>query len=129
MGVLEALGVDAAGGLLVGEAVVVLEMLFEAGEFGLERGDEDRVRWVVVNVAEFFWVVFQIVEFPLIFFPKVDQFVGFGADAVVGAGVVMAGIVVVAVVHGFAPVVRNFAFEEGDEAAALDVGGDFDAGE
>ena len=66
-------------------------------------------------------VVDEVVEFPLIFFPKVNEFVRGGADAVMGAGVVVAGIMVVAVVETGAPVGGVLGFEEGDEAAALHV--------
>ena len=50
-----------------------------------------------------------------------------GADAVVGAGVVVAWVVVVAVVHRGAPVGGCGACEDGLERAALQVGGDLQA--
>ena len=57
-------------------------------------------------------VIAEVEHFPLIFFPKVDELVGFGADAEVGAGVVVSGVVVVAVIHAGAPTSGSFAFEE-----------------
>ena len=96
---------------MIGEAVVVLELFFESGEFGFQRGEENGVGRVVVDVVELFRILDQVVEFPLIFFPKMDELVSFGADTVVGAGIMVTRIMGIALLHAGAPVRRSFALE------------------
>ena len=49
-------------------------------------------------------IVHQVEQLPLILLPEINQLVGTRADAVVRAGVVVARVVVIAVVHRRAPV-------------------------
>ena len=64
-----------------------------------------------------------------VLFPVVDELVRGRADAVVGGGVVMAGVVIVAVVETRAPVGGRFAAQQRDERTALHRGRDGQAGE
>ena len=80
---------------------------------------------VTIKVFELIRVGFEVVEFPLSKFVKVDEFVAFGADAVVAGDLMVGRILVVVVVDGFTPVVGLVAFEQWDEGSALHVAGCF----
>lgn len=76
----------------------------------------------VINVAHFVGIENEVEAFPFFRGREVNEFVGLGANAVLLAGVVVAGFVVVAIVKTFAPVARLRASEDREHAAALDVG-------
>ena len=96
----------------IGELVVVLGLLFEAGEFGFQRGHDLGMCGAVVDVVKLVGVGAEIETFPLILFPEVDLFVGGGSDAVMSARIVITGVVIVAVVHARAPIGRGLTFQD-----------------
>src|SRR5262249_59394394 len=108
--------------LLVGKLVVVFNLLLEAVQFGFKLRDEFMLVRVVVNIAQFVWIPYEVIKFPLVLFPEVNQFVRRGADAVVGAGVMVALVVIVPVVIAGPPTSREVPFQQGHEAFALHFG-------
>ena len=66
-------------------------------------------------------IVHEIEQLPLILVPEIDQFVGLRADAVMGPGVVVSGIVVVAIVHRGPPVGRCTPAQHWQQAPPLHV--------
>ena len=98
-------------GFGVGVLSVVFEFLLEPGDLGFQVGEEflhfgfAGIGCGIEQVALFVGVVDEVEEFVGVAVPVVDELVGFGADAEMGHGVVVAGAVVVAVVEGLPPVV------------------------
>lgn len=93
--------------------VLVLELTSEALELCFQLFGEFCHGWLTVKVLLFTRVSFEIEQFPSVDFPVMDEFVGGGAYAVMGSGVVMSRIVVVPVVHGCAPVAWRISGEYG----------------
>ncbi len=91
--------------------VPVLEVIFEAIQFAREAGHGLFLVWIIVEVAQFIGVFDEVKQFPLILFPEMDQLVRLGADAVMGAGIMVAGIMIITVIHAGAPIPRALAFE------------------
>ena len=63
----------------------------------------------------------KIKKFPLILFPVVDEFVSVSANSLVNSGVIITGVVLVAVIEAGSPVRRLLAFQERQKAATLHV--------
>ena len=101
----------------------------EPDDFGFQFGDGRSLGRISDEVLLLGRIFDEVEEFPGVRFPIVDEFVGRRADAVVGASVVVAGVVVVAVVNRVAPAGGFFAAQNRGEGAAVHVGGDFHAGE
>jgi hypothetical protein len=100
-------GIDVVGRQAIGELVGIAEVPFELGETFLELGDDWLGPGIRVEIPHFFGVLLEVIEFPLILAPEVNEFVSGSADSVVGASVVMTGIVVVAIIEGVTPVIRR----------------------
>ena len=81
------------------------EVLQEFFDFGLPRirGRKEQVVLLIGIIDE----IEELISIPV---PKIDEFVGLCADAVMGDRVVMSGTVVIAIVERFPPVLRGFTF-------------------
>jgi hypothetical protein len=64
--------------LTVGELVLILDRLLEAVKFGFEFGHSALEMGLVIDIPQFLGVHPQIVHFPLILFPKMNEFMGLG---------------------------------------------------
>lgn len=104
-------------------------------EFGAEflvaifhRLEDFGVLRVIVNADHFLGIFDEVEKLPFFGAGEVKEFVLICAYAVVG-GDVVGGFSGVEVVDGIAPVIGGFAFvfQDGNQAFALDVFGDFDA--
>ena len=104
---------------------VVAIAFLESEELFADIVDQLFLLGVAIKVFELIGIGFEVVEFPLSKFVKVDEFIAFGADAVVAGDLMVGRILVVVVVDGFTPVVGLVAFEQWDEGSALHVAGCF----
>ncbi len=93
----------------------------------MQFGADVSVGGVVVNAVHLVRVGEQVVEFVFVEVVEVDEFVLLGADAVVPADTVPAGVFVVVVVETLTPIGGGFALHERQEALALHVIGLVDA--
>ena len=105
----------------------ILDAIFFEDEAIFGVGDGGGVGGIVYEVMEFVGILGEIVEFPGVDVVEEDEFFGGGADAVVGLDAVIAWVMVVAVIHGGAPIGWGFATEERGEASALHLRGDGEA--
>jgi hypothetical protein len=113
--------VDSWRRLPVRELVVVLYLLFQTVKLGLERVNHRLLCRVIVEIVHFRRILQQIVKFPLVPFPKINQFVSFSSHAVMRSSVMITGIVIVPVIESRAPVGRAFASHQRYEAPALHI--------
>ena len=112
--------------LLVRELVVVLELTLQAGELLFESGHGRLLGGIgVTHCGSSSGSFTRSNSSHWSPSSKSKSACGSGSHTVVRAGVVVSGVVVVAIIQARAPVLRGLAVEEGNEAPALHVGGTF----
>ena len=98
-------------------------------EFFVEALHDVGVFGIVILVDHLVGIGLHVVEFPLFDLVKVHELVASVVDSFVAVDHVPAGVFVVVIVVGGAPVVGCVAFEDGDEAGSLHVVGDVGSGD
>ena len=82
------------------------------------------VTFILVEVRQFVWIIFEIVKLPLVELIKMHEFVTLGTNPIMPRHHVDAWILVVVVIDTRSPISWSFTFEERHEGATLHVGGD-----
>ena len=82
------------------------------------------VTFILVEVRQFVWIIFEIVKLPLVELIKMHEFVTLGTNPIMPRHHVDAWILVVVVIDARSPIGWSFTFEERHEGATLHVGGD-----
>src|SRR4051794_22914541 len=77
--------IDSRRRLLVGKLVLVLQRFLQAIKFLLQLSHHLLLGRVAVQVVQFVGILSQVIKFPLVLLPEVNQFVSPGADAIVSA--------------------------------------------
>ena len=113
--------IHTVGQLPIGQLIVVARLALQSRELGLQRRDQRFLPGLAVQVVQLVRILAQVEQLPLVLRPEVDQLVRERANAVVLPRIVVAGIVVVAVVHRSPPVGRRAAPEHRQQAAPLHV--------
>ena len=70
--------INVVGRLLFGELVVVLQFFLQAIQFLLQIGNQAGLGRIPRQVVQFLRIVNQVVAFPLVLLPEVDELVGLG---------------------------------------------------
>src|SRR6185369_2871702 len=82
--------VHPVGQLFVRELVVVAHLAFETGELRLQRVRERLLSLLTVQIVQLERIVHEVIQFPLILLPEVDQLVSERANSIVRPRVVIA---------------------------------------
>jgi len=96
----------------------------------LHRGEHGFVFLFTGDVFHFLWILFEIEEHPFLAVRKIHELVAGVADAIV-AGDMMGFLTGVEVIDRIAPIrcCRDLRLDHGNQAFALDIGGDYRSGD